>query len=167
MDIKIVVLCALVIAGTTLVAVFAAKKSGGGNGLYKRGKLMTDNELEFFGRLISAMPHHFIFPQVSMGAILEPANRDKKRDHIDRLRIAQQRVDFLVCDAVGAIVVVVELDDRTHSSAKDRTRDERLMQAGIRTVRFQSKDKPQPHAIAAACLPGQVPVHASPIARAQ
>ena len=67
MDIKIVVLCALVIAGATLVAVFAAKRPAGGNGLYKRGKLLTDNELEFFGRLISAMPHHFIFPQVSMG----------------------------------------------------------------------------------------------------
>ena len=67
MDLKIVVLCALAIVAALLIVVFAAKKSAGGNGIYKRGKLMTDNELEFFGRLISAMPHHFIFPQVSMG----------------------------------------------------------------------------------------------------
>jgi L-asparagine transporter-like permease len=167
MDIKIVVLVALIVTGFMLVAVVAGKKSAGSIGLYKRGKLMTENELEFFGRLINAMPNHYIFPQVSMGALLEASSRDKKQAHSDRLRIAQQRVDYVVCDSTGAIVVVVELDDRTHSSAKDRTRDERLMQADIRTVRFQSKDKPTPQAIAAACLPSPVMAQASPIARSQ
>ena len=45
------------------------------------------------------------------------------------------------------VMVVIELDDRTHVAAKDKLRDERLMQAGIRTVRFQSKNKPEAQAI--------------------
>ena len=42
---------------------------------------------------------------------------------------------------------VVELDDKTHSRAKDELRDARLEQAGIRTVRVQARDKPKVEAI--------------------
>ncbi|KQQ97325.1 DUF2726 domain-containing protein [Massilia sp. Leaf139] len=121
-------------------------------GAYRRRKLMTDNEREFFGRLVAALPGHYVFPQVAMAALIEAASSDRKTAHGDRLRIAQQRADYVVCDVAGEVIAVVELDDRTHSQAKDQLRDSRLEQAGIRTVRFQSRNKPTPAAILVAIL---------------
>lgn len=127
---------------------------GNGNaGTFKARKLMTDNEAEFFGRLVAALPDHYIFPQVAMSALIESASSDKKKAHSDRLRVAQQRVDYVICDRSSQVIAVVELDDQTHSRAKDQIRDARLLQAGIRTVRFQSKGKPGVDAVRAAILP--------------
>lgn len=119
-------------------------------GLYTGRDLMTENELEFFGRLVSALPQYYVFPQVAMSALLEPASRDEARRRTDWLRIAQQRIDYVVCDRACNVIVIVELDDRTHSRAKDKTRDARLEQAGLPTLRFESRAKPSPAAIRAA-----------------
>ena len=134
-----------------VLAAVAAKLKGsqgtGRSGAYRARKLMTANELEFFGRLVTALPGHYVFPQVAMSALIEAASSDKKKAHGDRLRIAQQRADYVVCTAGGEVVAVIELDDRTHSQPKDQLRDSRLEQAGIRTVRFQSRNQPTPAAI--------------------
>jgi very-short-patch-repair endonuclease len=119
-------------------------------GEYQGRDLMTDNEREFFGRLVQALPQYYVFPQVAMSALLEPASRDEARRNTDRLRIAQQRIDYVVCDWNCNVVAVVELDDRTHSRAKDQVRDERLEQAGIQTLRFESRAKPSLREIRAA-----------------
>ena len=133
-------------------------KGQGRAGSYRARKLMTDNEAEFFGRLVVALPAHYISPQVAMSALIEAASSDRKLAHSDRLKIAQHRADFVVCTREGEVVAVVELDDRTHSSAKDQLRDSRLEQAGIRTVRFQSRAKPSPAAImVAVCGPAIAP----------
>ena len=121
-------------------------------GKYKARQLMTENEAEFFGRLVVALPDHYIFPQVAMTALIEAASSDKKIAHSDRLRIAQQRADYVVCDRSCRVVAVVELDDRTHSHSKDKIRDARLRQGGIRTIRFQSTSKPSVGAVRAAVL---------------
>lgn len=84
---------------------------------------MTANELEFFGRLVAALPDYYIFPQVALSALLDAASPDKKTAHGDRLRIAQQRADFVVCTKSGELLAVVELDDKTHTRAKDQLRD--------------------------------------------
>lgn len=152
------ILIVLAVAAAVL-AWLASTKAGkhDRNGTYKRRELMTDNELDFFGRLVVALPDHYIFPQVAMSALLEASSGDKKQAHDDRLRIAQQRVDYVVCNKRCEVVAVVELDDRTHSRAKDKVRDGRLEQAAIRTVRFQSRQKPAPDAIRAAILPAAQP----------
>lgn len=124
---------------------------------YKARQLMTENEAEFFGRLIVALPEHYVFPQVSLSALIEAAAKDKKRAYSDYLRIAQQRVDYVVCDRSCQIVAVVELDDKTHSHKKDQVRDARLQQAGIRTIRFQSKSKPTAEVVRAAVLLAPAP----------
>jgi very-short-patch-repair endonuclease len=66
-------------------------------------------------------------------------------------------VDYVVCTRSCEVVAVVELDDKTHSRAKDQLRDARLQQAGIRTVRFQSRDKPKVNAIRALVLEPTIP----------
>ena len=153
MTVWLFVLCAALV----LVAVLALKAGStpakkDGIGAYKAARLMTENEREFFARLVMALPEHYIFPQVAMGALIVPASTDKKLAHADRLRVAQQRVDFVVCDRACNVTVVIELDDRTHQAGKDQRRDERLSQGAIRTVRFQSKNKPHANAIREAVL---------------
>ncbi|OON59387.1 hypothetical protein B0920_23680 [Massilia sp. KIM] len=124
-------------------------------GSYRGRKLMTENEREFFWRLRRALPGYHVFPQVAMTALLEPASRNRRQAHADRLRIAQQRIDYVVCDPNCEVVAVIELDDRTHSAARDLRRDARLEQGGVRSIRFQSRHKPTVEAIRAAVLPAE------------
>ena len=147
----------LLFAVMIVLGTLGALKTRSQVGSYRRRQLMTENEREFFDRLRTGLPDHLIFPQVAMSAIIEASSADQKKAHSDRLRIAQQRVDFLIVNMRGDIVVVVELDDRTHSAEKDRVRDERLLRAGVKTVRFQSRNKPTPDAIRAAIFPLPLP----------
>lgn len=144
---------AFVVVLIVVVAALPLLKKKKRTGSFKRRQLMTANEAEFFNRLVTALPEHYVFPQVAMSALIEAASSDKKQAHSDRLRIAQQRADFVICDASCEVVMVVELDDRTHSAAKDQVRDSRLEQGGIRTIRFQSRNKPTVEAIREAILP--------------
>jgi hypothetical protein len=143
MNAKLLFLILVMFVACSILLLLAARKGKSRAGTYRRRKLMTDNEEEFFGRLVVALPDHYFFPQVAMSAMLQSASTDGRTAHSDRLRIAQQRVDYVVCTKNCKIVAVVELDDRTHSQAKDQLRDSRLEQVGIRTVRFQSRNKPK------------------------
>lgn len=160
--VAVVAIVLIVLVGLTRTHARKVDRSGS----YKRRALMTDNELEFFGRLVAALPDHYIFPQVAMSALLEPTSPDKKLAQSDRNRISQLRIDYVVCNRRCEVVAVVELDDKTHSRAKDKVRDERLAQVAIRTVRFQSRQKPAADVIRAAILPAAAPAPAAPIAPA-
>jgi hypothetical protein len=152
-----IVLIVLVVALIAIAIGQALLKNSDRGGAYKSRRLMTENESEFFGRLVVALPDHYIFPQVALSALIEAAAKDRKRAYSDYLRIAQQRVDYVVCDRSCQVVAVVELDDKTHSRKKDEVRDTRLLQAGIRTVRFQSRSKPTAELVRATVLPA--PAH--------
>lgn len=115
---------------------------------YRKVPLLTENEREFFGRICRALPEHYVFPQVAMSALIESDAWSKKSRMSDFLRISQKRVDFGIFTRDLKIVAVIELDDRTHNTKKDRQRDGYLTSAGIRTIRFQSKQKPDEKAIA-------------------
>lgn len=143
----LVIAVVLVLAAAFVALQLQGAKGKNRTGTYRRRQLMTENELEFFGRLVAALPNHYVFPQVAMSALIEATSSNRKLAQGDRLRIAQQRADYVVCTRQGEVVAVVELDDKTHSRAKDQLRDARLEQAGIRTVRFQSRQKPSPAAI--------------------
>lgn len=147
MKLTLIFLVLVILAASFVAIQVKAKKGTGRTGAYRQRKFMTDNEEEFFGRLVVALPDHYIFSQVAMSALLEAVSSDKGNAHGDRLRIAQQRVDYVVCTRRCEVVAVVELDDKTHARAKDDLRDARLEQAGIRTVRFQARNKPKVEAI--------------------
>lgn len=157
MNSTITVILLVAVLGLAVVVAVAAGKAKAVTGSYRARKLMSENELEFFGRLTQAVPEYFVFPQVAMSAILRANSTDKKTAHRDFLRIAQQRVDYLVCKTDGNIVAVVELDDKTHQAAKDKVRDERLRQAGLRTVRFESRNKPAVDVLRAVLIPPSLP----------
>ncbi|MFM0051497.1 DUF2726 domain-containing protein [Caballeronia grimmiae] len=150
-----VVVIALLVA---IVAVIASKAVA--KPRYRAVPLLTSNEKEFFERLRRALPEALIFPQVAMSAIIEPISNGKQGT-IDFRRISQKLVDYAVYDRQLALVAVVELDDRTHDAARDAVRDGYLASAGIRTIRFQSKAKPDENGIRAALFPSETRVQAT------
>ena len=119
---------------------------------YRARALMTGNELEFFRRLRRALPDEYIFPQVALSALIDPVSKGKQFQY-DFRRISQKRVDYAIYTPDLRLVAIVELDDRTHSTTRDAQRDRFTASAGIRTVRFESRRKPDEAQIRAAVYP--------------
>jgi hypothetical protein len=156
---NMITLVAVVGVASVAAAFLKARLStGAGAAKFKAKPLLTANELEFFGRLEAAVPELRFCPQVAMGALLVPAvpRSDSKAYYRLRGMFSQKIVDFVAQRrADGSIVAVIELDDRTHDPDKDGRRDEMLKSAGYRTVRWNSKSKPDAAAIRAALLAPQ------------
>lgn len=108
--------------------------------------------MEFFLLLEAAAPELRFFPQVCMAALIEPTEpkSDRKADRLARRANAQKMVDFVAQRrSDGAIVAIIQLDDRSHDADKDKDqeRDAMLNVAGYKTVRWHSKTKPDAQAI--------------------
>ena len=88
--------------------------------------------------------------QVCMGALMAPAVRGGSPDYLAiRGRFSQKVVDYVLLDDALEVVALVELDDKTHRVEKDAVRDAMTASAGYVTLRYQSRQKPEPHAIRA------------------
>lgn len=135
----------VIILGVIFLVVSFFKKSSGSsnvNGVdYSSKPLMTGNEIEFFGRLTRALPQYYVFPQVSLGAILN-GTIEGKATFQSRSFFSQKIADYVVCDRKMKIIAIVELDDVTHDSEKDKKRDAVLNAAGYTVIRWHSKRKP-------------------------
>lgn len=116
---------------------------------YRKRAVMTPNEVEFHGRLVRALAGLHVCPQVAMHALIEPTSLHGQTRLRDFRRVSQKIVDFTVFDAQWAIVLVIELDDRTHIASRDAIRDSYMSAAGIQTLRYQSRAKPSEAQIAA------------------
>lgn len=110
---------------------------------FARKRFLTEAEARVLGFLEVALPDHRIMAQVAMGALLASGETDRRRAHATRNRFAQKIVDFAVVTRDTAeVVALVELDDRTHSTAKDVKRDTMTAAAGYRTIRIPSRPRP-------------------------
>jgi very-short-patch-repair endonuclease len=97
---------------------------------------MTKSETRFFRLLEEAVPEYYIWPQVHMRAFLSPP----QGRHYGRYlaRINQKRVDWLLCDEDLKPLLIVELDDWSHTDPdKDKARDAMPASAGLSTIRFR------------------------------
>lgn len=136
-------LIAIALIALALIAV-AAKFRGPGTLPVKARRLMTAREREVIAMIEAAVPHCRVHAQVAMGALLDcrpglsRAERTAVRNRFDR-----KVVDFVLEDrSLGDVLALVELDDRTHSDAKDRARDGITAAAGYRTVRLPARRRP-------------------------
>ena len=128
-----------------LAALALATKLRGARTLPVRSRrLMTAREQEVISMIEAAVPHCRVHAQVAMAAIvnctggLTRAQRASTRNRFDR-----KIVDFVLEDrASGDVLAIVELDDRTHSAARDRARDEITQAAGHRTIRLPAGKRP-------------------------
>lgn len=163
---NLVLIAAIVGVGAIGLLVLKAKLAADGarsetpKDRFKAKPLLTPNELEFLGRLEAAVPELRICPQVAMASILDPDVPRSNGKAYMRLRgmFAQKFVDFVAQDRTsGAIVAVIELDDRTHRADKDAKRDAMLASAGYKTVRWESKSKPDAAAIRSELIQVQQP----------
>ena len=106
--------------------------------------ILTNNEKEFYSRLLKAKPDHLhILTQIAMASILTTkSGLGRRLTNSIRSRFNRKIIDFAVFDKDFNLLFVIELDDRTHNSERDAERDNMLLAAGIKTVRFESKNKP-------------------------
>ncbi|WP_426190461.1 DUF2726 domain-containing protein [Massilia sp. DWR3-1-1] len=139
----------LIIVATLVVAFLLpllGKRGGGAAPAFKARPFMSANEAEFLARLESAVPEYRFHAQVAMGALLDPlvARQGNNRAWWKARNMFNQKIIDYVAQRRynGQIVAIIELDDRTHDSVRDARRDAMLQQAGYRTVRWQSKTKP-------------------------
>ena len=114
---------------------------------FKAREVLTPNEAEFFQRLKRALPEFEIFGQTAMSALIEPAvSRSDAKYWAYRRQFSQKVCDYVIsrkgCPPGKGVVAVIELDDRTHDPEKDARRDAMLKSAGIRTLRYESRAKP-------------------------
>ena len=106
-------------------------------------QLMTNREREAITVLEQIFPNCRIHSQVAMAAVLTTkSGLDKKTRAGMRNRFDRKIIDFVVEKrSDGEVIMIVELDDRTHNASKDASRDAMTAAAGYRTVRIPPKTK--------------------------
>ncbi|MEE1657849.1 DUF2726 domain-containing protein [Microvirga sp. CF3062] len=120
---------------------------------YRRAAIMTENEREFYGRLLAACPDCQIWPQVPILALVRPDAKEGSRAFwMAFKRISNTRVDWAIVQDME-VIAIVELDDRSHDARKDAQRDRILKSCGYRVVRFSSSRRPDPRQIHEAIFP--------------
>jgi hypothetical protein len=133
--------CALLVVMLVLILVWTRKPR------YRRHTIMTDNEREFYGRLLAACPDCQIWPQVPILALVQPDAKEGSRAFWTAFRrISNARVDWAIVRDMD-VLAIVELDDRSHDARKDAERDRILRSCGYRVVRFNSSRRPNPRQI--------------------
>jgi hypothetical protein len=122
---------------------------------YRKKALLTGCELEFFHRLRQALPECVVAPQVGLAALIEPAGIGPGRQTALSL-LATRRVGYAVFDEQMQLLTIVELNHGSRRKRADMAMDRYLTEAGLRTVRFNSRQ-----------LPSDVRIRASVFARGQ
>lgn len=142
----------LLFVGVIVVAIGAATGKGKGKSKvkyqFKEQALMTPTEIQFFRFLEHTLPEFHVFPQVSMGAVLQPVKKHQGKEKMGAMgTIGQKRLDYVLCNRDSMdVFAVVELDDKYHDSAsaqaRDKARDKHLTCAGIVVHRFDCRQIP-------------------------
>lgn len=110
-----------------------------------RKTLLSRGEAAFHRVLCDAVAGRWlVMCKVRLADIISCSASDWLRGHGGR--ISQKHLDFVLCDPENsAIVLAVELDDRTHNAPERRTRDEFvddvLARAGVRLLRVRARSE--------------------------
>lgn len=130
---------ALLLAALVVVIVLAAIAKAIPRTPRVRAKaLLTERERAARGIIERVLTHTRVHVQVSMGALLQLKGGFGRNEATrTRNRFSQKIVDFVIEDRTsGAILALVELDDRSHDISRDRQRDAMTASAGCRTLRL-------------------------------
>jgi hypothetical protein len=132
---------------------------------FARKRFLTEAETRVLAFLEAALPHHRVMAQVAMGALLKADEPDRRRGNAARNRFSQKMVDFVIVTRDTAeVVALVELDDSSHSVAKDAKRDAMTDAAGYRTIRIPNKPRPSAESVRRAVEELLVPSTNAPVA---
>jgi hypothetical protein len=115
--------------------------------------LLTKNEAILFGRLCRALPDCYIFPQVALSALVEPAEADQKRKLVHVGKIAGLRVDYAVYGGDLELICAVVLESDTPDVGKNPLVERCLKSASIKVLRWSAATKPSVEQIGRMILP--------------
>ena len=113
-------------------------------GDYAANPLLTRWELAALGEMRHELPPSLhICPQVRLADLVSIRPKDAAARKAALNRVASKSVDFAVIDTAGRVLLVVELDDRTHDRGDRRERDALvdgvLRQCGIPVCRVRPR----------------------------
>jgi hypothetical protein len=130
---------------------------------------LTARETAMLATLEQILPHCRIHARVAIDALLgAPSGLGRPRHRAEGGVAATPTIDFVAQDRdSGAILALIEVDDRAFRAAADRARDAATAHAGYRTIRIPARTRPTPHEVQAIVSDLGPPVSspASPVRR--
>lgn len=114
---------------------------------------LTPTETMFYHQLVQALPDYIVLAQVQLSSFLKvDASRTEWKDCSRWFNpIAQQSVDYLICQKDFSIIAAVELDDQSHNSVKSIERDTKknknLHAASVPLIRWHAEAMPEAETI--------------------
>ena len=122
---------------------------------YFAKKPLTPPEQVLYFRLLKALPNHMVLAQVQLSRMLGVKKGNDYRSWLTRIH--QMSADFVICAKDATVLGVVELDDSSHQNdrrkAADNKKEQALIAAGIKVIRWQARELPDSAAIRSALLP--------------
>jgi hypothetical protein len=121
--------------------------------------LLSRREKKLYQTLVALYPDHRLLVQVALSQLIT-IDRNHPQSESIRARYKQLVADFVLCRSDLSVVVVIELDDRTHAWPKRKAADARknkaLADARIRLVRIPAGRLPSPDTLRALVDAGAV-----------
>lgn len=147
MDVTTIIIIGGAIFLLAVGAILMKSGSGGAFSPYRRKRLITRHELVMLSKLRQALrgSDYEVFAQVAMGAVMDiKSGIDPKRRLALRNRFDRKIIDFVIADRNGYALVLIELDDSSHSLSKDADRDRLTSSAGYPTLRYRNAKSLKP-----------------------
>ena len=144
---ELIFILALVFFVVLILHFFSRTSSSNLDGSYiLQEKFFTDAERSFLGVLDAISDNDWrILGKVRVADVITPQKGlDKKVWWSMFAKISSKHFDYLICDKTSMLpIMVVELDDKSHSTKRAKKRDELInltcQQAGLPLARFKVK----------------------------
>ncbi len=107
---SLLVFLILLTVGGTIFLRYQRTADKGGEARYVERPVLDKSDAIMFGRLCRALPNCYIFPHLSLAAIIEPAEGNRKRNPEHFNRLINLTVDFAIFNADLGLVCVVCMD---------------------------------------------------------
>lgn len=114
---------------------------------------LTPTETMFYHQLVEALPDFIVLAQVQLSSFLKvDTSRTEWKDYSRWFNpIAQQSIDYLICQKDFSIIAAIELDDKSHNGVKSIERDTKknnnLHAANVPLIRWHAEAMPEAETI--------------------
>jgi hypothetical protein len=119
---------------------------------------LTPTETMFYHQLVEALPDFIVLAQVQLSSFLKvDTSRTEWKDYSRWFNpIAQQSVDYLICQKDFSIIAAIELDDKSHNGVnsikRDTKKNDNLHAANVPLIRWHAEAMPEAETIRQAVL---------------